>query len=625
MSKGFAGEYWNAPDSIAENLKSVMSTFSYYADLKFNYLGYFENPTLAAQAGSEINLSVDGVGKYFSSSSVWAFGLFPNAAYNTSFYQGAAGDVYLNSLSEANNLQSYSPGSQGGFLMLHEIGHTLGLKHPHDDGGTGRPTFSNLGISSLDLDIATIMSYNDNGSWNNFSWDPASPMPLDVIALQYLYGKNPVTNSGNSTHSLINDGFYKTVWDASGVDTLDASASAHAWYIELPEATLSTLVDTKVGFAIPTVDLNASIPTTITWLAGDFENIVGSAFNDSVIGNRFDNLINGGLGADTLDGGVGNDILSGNSGVDTLIGGAGNDTYLVNVTATGALEDSIVETSTTDIDTLKLSGLSTNTAAVTVILASTLENLDASGTGSSLLNLAGNALANTLTGNAAANSLDGGLGNDSLDGGVGDDTLQGGAGVDWLMGGVGNDSLFGGDGIDTALFSSDRSDCALTKVEAGWMLRSAIDASDQIEAVERLKFADTSVALDTEGTNSAGGVFRIFTLAYDRVPDLLSLGYWISMIDSGGFGALEIASVLSESAEFKLLYGDSNLGIINSLFENMLGRPANVGELVYYSDQINSGSKTIGGLLAEFADSDANRAQVAELIGFGIDYLPWIE
>ena len=105
--------------------------------------------------------------------------------------------MYLNIDSEANSYTSYEPGSQGWFLLLHELGHALGLKHPHDDGGTGRPTFEELNRAGLNDDTTTVMSYFDTTeSLNEVSYDPATPMILDVLALQYLYGKNTSTNSG---------------------------------------------------------------------------------------------------------------------------------------------------------------------------------------------------------------------------------------------------------------------------------------------------------------------------------------------------------------------------------------------------------------------------------------------
>ena len=89
-----------------------------------------------AANGSEINFSMDGSGLIFNNDNIWAIGYFPRTEMLI------RGDIYLNLNSQANYLSSYEIGSAGFFLILHELGHTLGLKHPHDDGGNARPTFS---------------------------------------------------------------------------------------------------------------------------------------------------------------------------------------------------------------------------------------------------------------------------------------------------------------------------------------------------------------------------------------------------------------------------------------------------------------------------------------------------
>ena len=291
ISNGFFGEYWNSPSEVANYVGAALGTFSYYSNIKFNYVGGFNNPSQAAASGSEINVSLDGANLFFSNPNQYARAFFPSPYDQTAVYAGEEGDVYLNILSPANSLPSYGPGSQGWFVLIHELGHAVGLKHTHDDGGTGRPTFAQLGISWLDKDYGSIMSYNDDAAWNTVAWDPATPMAADVLALQYLYGKNLSTNAGDSVFQLQRTNFFYTLWDASGTDTIDASGSSEGWYILLPDETVSTLVDTKVGYSLPTSDYNASFPTDFVWLTGDYENATGSSFNDVIVGNRFDNII----------------------------------------------------------------------------------------------------------------------------------------------------------------------------------------------------------------------------------------------------------------------------------------------------------------------------------------------
>jgi hypothetical protein len=300
ISWGFGGEYWIDPAEVSVNVTAALGSFSQLANVKFNYLGHFADPIEAARAGSEINVSLDSEWVFFDSANQWARAFFPSPLHNQTPYTGAAGDVYLNINSEANTLPSYDPGSAGWFLLLHELGHSMGLKHPHDDGGTGRPTLSEIGFDALDIDLATIMSYNDEAFANLVQWDPATPMILDALALQHLYGPNQNTHAGNTVHKLRGDDFYATLWDASGTDTLDVQTEPEGWTIFLPNAALSTSVNTLVGLAVPTSEFEQAAPQTVTWLLGDFENVLGSAFDDRIVSNAMDNQIDAGLGRDMV-------------------------------------------------------------------------------------------------------------------------------------------------------------------------------------------------------------------------------------------------------------------------------------------------------------------------------------
>lgn len=59
-----------------------------------------------------------------------------------------------------------------------------------------------------------------------------------------------------------------------------------------------------------------------------FENLSGSAFNDSLSGTNSANLIQGGAGNDSIYGRGGNDRIEGGEGNDMLNGGSGADTFV---------------------------------------------------------------------------------------------------------------------------------------------------------------------------------------------------------------------------------------------------------------------------------------------------------
>lgn len=325
LSGGWNGEYWNNTLGVASQLNVAFSTFAYYANINFQYSGYFITPGVASLS-SDINIAGDAANVFFGSPSHMASGYFPTTTdLSAPYYAGRPGDIYLNLNSQANFFPSYAQGSAGFALFLHEIGHTLGLKHPHDDGGTGRPTFTDLGIAWLDTEAFSIMSYNETYEWNQISWSPATPMLLDVIAMQALYGPNTSTNAGNSVLTLTETNLYQTYWDASGIDRVNAANASGGWTIMLPELQISTIVGTKAGYARPT-SYAGYLPTTLYWLTGDIEDATGSAYTDYITGSSLDNYLFGNGGNDSLSGQAGNDSIWGGTGNDVIDGGTGTDT-----------------------------------------------------------------------------------------------------------------------------------------------------------------------------------------------------------------------------------------------------------------------------------------------------------
>ncbi len=484
---------WTNAQSSADQIAAILATVEAVANIHFEYGGYFQGAAgLASAASAGIDISIAFDAALFSSTSVWGKSYFPStaAAYNP--YPNAAGDILLNPSSLANGL-SYEPGSAGYFLILHELGHALGLKHPHDDGGTNHPTFAQAGIPAyLDDDWATVMSYQDDYNWNLTAWDPATPMVLDVRALQYLYGANPQTNAGDTTHLLLANAQYQTIWDAGGHDIVDASGSGFGWTISFAAG------GDTVGGALRSDELALSSPTSLYWLMGAMEDVVGSEQGDNISGNSLGNYlsgndgndsISGGGGSDSMEGGAGNDTLDGGVGADSLTGGAGNDTLRgadnADTLLGGDGDDSLAGGKGQDSvnggdgnDTLSggvgndvlIGGNGTDrvdyslaTDAVTVNLniagvAQLVSALQSSDTLSGIEQVVGGNLGDTLTGDLNANLLMGLLGNDTLmgnegfdtlDGGDGNDLLAGGNNADSLLGGLGNDTLGGGKGVDT--------------------------------------------------------------------------------------------------------------------------------------------------------------------------------
>lgn len=174
-------------------------------------------------------------------------------------------------------------------------------------------------------------------------------------------------------------------------------------------------------------------------LFGDAGNdlLIGGNANDVLFGEAGNDTLLGGRGKDQLFGGDDNDFLSGGKGKDQLFGGTGDDNYVVSLVKKGAgakkkavFEDKLFENAGEGVDTITLTGSVKLKKITTLVLADNFENLDASATGATKLNIIGNAANNKLTGNTYGNVINGGDGVDEIRGGAGADVLTGGAGED---------------------------------------------------------------------------------------------------------------------------------------------------------------------------------------------------
>ncbi|NNG25444.1 DUF4214 domain-containing protein [Telluria aromaticivorans] len=191
----------------------------------------------------------------------------------------------------------------GAQILLHELGHVLGLKHPfgHEDadGDIGDGPF----LSSAEDDgVHTLMSYNTDDLDYQLAYSP-----LDLAALQYMYGPAQQVAAGDTTW-VLDAQRANIIGDGSGRDTLDASAFAGGATVDLRPGYwgyLGQQADSIVKAGQVTVNFGTVI-----------ENLRGGAGNDSLSGNEADNRIEGGAGNDTLSGGAGSDVLDGGQGRD---------------------------------------------------------------------------------------------------------------------------------------------------------------------------------------------------------------------------------------------------------------------------------------------------------------------
>lgn len=213
-------------------------------------------------------------------------------------------------------------------------------------------------------------------------------------------------------------------------------------------------------------------------------------------------------------------------------------------------------------------------------------------------------------------TVDGGDGDDIIDAGGGDDQVVGGAGNDSLSGGLGDDWIDGGDGIDVGFFTGFHTSYTIDR-EGTLLTVLGLEGTDSLVNVESLSFMDGTVRFDTDG--NAGDVFRLYQAAFNRTPDTDGLSFWVNAADNG-VDLADIGIAFIGSGEFASAFGEnlSNAGLVDLLFQNVLGRAGDEGGIAFWNGVLDDGALSQAGVLQAFSESGENVNLVAAAINDGI-------
>lgn len=419
----------------------------------------------------------------------------------------ADGYVFLH-----NIYSDVTPGEWSYELLLHEMGHALGLKHPHD-------SLLRL-FPSEDNTDNTVMSYLGTGVFHTEFQE------YDVAALDWIYGGDGLGGAGafrdgeliqvgsagddiltgGTGHDYLSDGLGNdTLIGGAGNDLLVGGAGANSldggegddrYYVTAGDV-LTDSAGTDWVFSTVSWILTAGLENLMLYGigAGTGEVAMGNSLDNVIVGNERGNLIGGGAGNDTLNGGGevdsflfaeapgpanadliedfefgSQDELVFDAAVFTAIGQTsftnGDARFFAGSGATSGQDSSdrvIYDTATGQV--FYDADGSGGGAALLVVTLQNAPALDGAqievinGQGDEGMNITGTSGNDTLVGTDSNDTIDGLGGNDAISGQGGDDLMLGGGGSDQFnmttgeASSYGNDTIDGGAGTDSLFFN----------------------------------------------------------------------------------------------------------------------------------------------------------------------------
>jgi len=282
-------------------------------------------------------------------------------------------------------------------------------------------------------------------------------------------GSGNDTIAGDNNDNVLSGGAGNDILDGgAGNDTLDGGDGIDT--VSYVNAMNSVVVNLAAGTAT-----GGDGDDTLS----NFENLIGSAFDDNLRGDGSANVLTAGAGNDIIVAGAGADTLNGGTGFDWLYGGDGDDIIYAGDGATDvSLGDGGNDTIYGEGGFDYIYGYADND----LLYGGADTDVIYGGTGN-----------DNLYGEADTDWLFGGAGEDNLYGGANPDLLFGDAGADRIDAGIGNDWIWGGasDGLGDGaadIFVFDDS----SGVDVIYDFENGIDKID-LSGSSASSFADVSV------------------------------------------------------------------------------------------------------------------------------------
>ena len=582
---------------------------------------------------------------------------------------------------EAVNVRQWSPDQLepgGNFYrtFIHEVGHGLGLKHPHDSGSgafannyfpgisaeeTSAERQRSLGVLDLNHMFGSVMSYihgyefDDNGIIqvvptrqrpvaDDFFLDhgfAATPMAYDIAAIQYMYGANTSFRTGNNVYILpdSNDphpfvrgepneagvpesiiyqpdtAYWESIWDAGGIDEIR---------YDVTDASGNAIAGSRnviIDLTAATLDLSVTSAGVLSYAAG-----IGGGYtiaNGVVIENA-----TGGNGNDTLRGNAannvilgrgGNDVITATAGLDTVDGGEGFDRLVFSGFGRGDVTVSLG----LGEGRSSIGWSAANTTTFTAIERAELVDARVEYTASSDAALV-DRLYNAVLGREG-DALGQAHWTALLEQGLSKSALAGS-----FLNSAEGTAQFGG--LDDAGFVQKLYGNALGRAagagEVAFQVQSLAAGATRADLLAQVAASPEAFAADTGGASQGLLVAyysvllteRIYQTALGRSGDLGGLQFQANTLKTGAVTEKQLAEVFVASAEFAALHGgQSDSDFVAGLYDDAFGRDADAGGLGFWTGFLSGGGSRAQ-VVQSFLDSPESLDTLAGLATTGLSF-----
>jgi hypothetical protein len=440
---------------------------------------------------------------------------------------------------------SFAAGDFGIAVLIHELGHTLGLKHPGNYNSTGGDIDGPFLPAATDNIDYSQMSYNVGSGFKLNGNYGITPMLYDIQAMEYLYGANMSYHTGADTYSFSKDAALQCIWDAGGTDTFDFSACRDATVINLNAGTFSS---TAPGYN------NISIAYNVT-----IERAIAGSGGSTIYANAAGNVITGGAGNDVIYEGAGSDQITGNGGTDTVVFGKALAAYTLGgsigtLTVSGDGIDTLqgiakLQFSDTTIQLSSYSALVTGTAGNDVLTAGVGNQLVIGGAGVDTLKLGGSVTDYSLSASGSTVTLTDFAGNGGTDLLTGVERLNFDGGLGLAL------DTTGAAGRIYRLYVSALNRAPDNNGMGFWL--SELDGGRDIVSIAA-GFTDSDEFARIYGAHSSDATFvtALYNNVLHRAPDAAGYKTWIDQL-SHGVSRAAVLIGFSESPEGTILIGQN--------------------------------------------------------------------